>query len=291
MRTEGVIDGRPQGFNWGVTAFMVGIHTCAVIALFWFSWQNLAVAGLLWWVSGSLGIGMGYHRLLTHRGYRAPKMVEYFLTVCGTLALEGGPIAWVATHRIHHAFTEKEGDPHSPRDGTWWSHMGWILNGKSLHWNTSATGRYAVDLAKDPFYVWLTHWHFVPQVVVVLGLFALGGWQFVFWGVFLRIVVSWHFTWLVNSAAHIWGSRRFETRDNSRNNWWVALIAFGEGWHNNHHAHPASARHGLAWYEFDPNWYGIRVLQFLGLAKAIRVAELPKKRATARHEERLADAA
>ena len=291
MRTEGVIDGRPQGFNWGVTAFMVGIHTCAVVALFWSSWQNLAVAGILWWVSGSLGIGMGYHRLLTHRGYRAPKLVEYFLTVCGTLALEGGPIAWVATHRIHHAFTEKEGDPHSPRDGTWWSHMGWILNGKSLHWNTSATGRYAVDLAKDPFYVWLTHWHFVPQVVVVLALFALGGWQFVFWGVFLRIVVSWHFTWLVNSAAHIWGSRRFETRDNSRNNWWVALIAFGEGWHNNHHAHPASARHGLAWYEFDPNWYGIRVLQFLGLAKAIRVAELPKKRATARHEERLADAA
>jgi len=291
MRNESVIDGRPQGFNWGVTAFMVGIHSCALISLFWFSWQNLAVAVFLWWVAGSIGIGMGYHRLLTHRGYRTPKAVEYFLTVCGTLALEGGPIAWVATHRIHHAFTEKEGDPHSPRDGAWWSHMGWILNGKSLHWNTSATARYAVDLAKDPFYVWLTHYHFVPQVIVGLTLFALGGWQFVFWGIFLRIVVSWHFTWLVNSAAHIWGSRRFETRDDSRNNWWVAIIAFGEGWHNNHHAHPASARHGLAWYEFDLNWYGIRVLQLLGLAKAIRIAELPNKRATAPPKAHLADAA
>src|SRR6058998_2264348 len=124
--------------NWVTATFMALFHVGAVVALFFFTWKALLVSRFLWWMSGSLGIGMGYHRLLRHRGYRAPKLVEYFLTVCGTLALEGGPIAWVATHRIHHAFTEKEGDPHSPRDGTWWSHMGWILNGKSLHWNTSA---------------------------------------------------------------------------------------------------------------------------------------------------------
>src|SRR5581483_653758 len=232
--------------------------------------EALAVAVLMWWVAGSLGIGIGYHRLLTHRGYKVPKPVEYFLTVCRALALEGGPISWVATHRIHHAFTDREGDPHSPRDGAWWSHMGWIIRGEGFHNKTAGLSRYAPDLAKDRFYVWLTHWHWVTQVALGLILLAIGGWPYVMWGVFVRVVFSWHATWFVNSAAHIWGSRRFETKDDSTNLWWVALISFGEGWHNNHHAYPAAARHGLAWYEIDVNWYGIRVLQLLGLAKNVR---------------------
>src|SRR5512141_1461309 len=119
--------------NWITTFFMVAFHIGAVIALFFFSWKAAALAAFLWWVSGSLGIGMGYHRLLTHRGYTTPKWVEYFLTLCGTLALEGGPIFWVATHRIHHQHTDHDGDPHTPRAGTWWAHMGWILMGKSIH--------------------------------------------------------------------------------------------------------------------------------------------------------------
>ncbi len=276
MRNETVIGVRARGFNVGVTAFLGAFHVLAIAAFWFFTWEALAVAVLMWWVAGSLGIGMAYHRLLTHRGFRVPRALEYFLTVCGTLAMEGGPISWVATHRVHHVYSDREGDPHSPRDGAWWSHMGWIISGQSLHMNTAMTARHAVDLAKDRFHVWLTRLHFVPQILVGLGLFALGGWPFVFWGVFVRVVFSWHATWLVNSAAHIWGRRRFATRDDSRNNWWVAILSFGEGWHNNHHAHPSSARHGLAWYELDVNWYGIRVLQLLGLAKGLRVAELPK---------------
>jgi len=275
MQSNNALGVRTRGFNPGVTAFLAAFHLAAIGALFMFSWSALAVFFFMWWVAGSLGIGMAYHRLLTHRGFKTSKAVEYFLSICGSLAMEGGPVAWVATHRIHHSFGDRDGDPHSPRDGVWWSHMGWIINGQSLHRNVDATLRYAPDLAKDPFHVWLTRWHFVPQVVLGFILFYLGGWPFVFWGVFLRVVFSWHATWFVNSAAHIWGSRRFVTRDDSRNNWWVALLSFGEGWHNNHHAHPASARHGLAWYEIDVNWYGIKLLERLGLVRAIKLARIP----------------
>jgi stearoyl-CoA desaturase (delta-9 desaturase) len=217
---------------------------------------------------------MGYHRLLTHRGYKTPKWVEYFLTFCGTLALEGGPIFWVATHRIHHQKSDQEGDPHTPREGTWWAHMGWILLGDGLHHDASVLARYVPDLSRDPGHVWLSKYHWVGNVVVGLGLLAFGGIPYVLWGIFFRTTFGLHATWLVNSATHKWGSRRFKTRDDSTNNWWVALLTFGEGWHNNHHAHPTSARHGLAWYELDQNWIGIRTLQLLGLAWDIKLAKI-----------------
>ncbi|MGZ4732919.1 MAG: acyl-CoA desaturase [Terriglobales bacterium] len=261
-------------FNWVTGSFMAAFHIGAVAALFFFTWKALFVAAFLWWVSGSLGIGMSYHRLLTHRGYKTPKWVEYFLTVCATLALEGGPNFWVATHRIHHQFSDQDGDPHSPRDGKWWSHMGWILTGKSMHHDTSTLARYVPDLAKDKFHVWITKYHYVPMIILGLVLLAIGGLPFLMWGIFLRTVVGLHATWLVNSATHMWGSRRFKTRDLSTNNWLVALMTFGEGWHNNHHAHPTSARHGLRWYEVDMNWYGIWALKKLGLAEQIKVTRL-----------------
>lgn len=291
MKTEEIINYRRGGFNWPVLIFMIIFHTIAATAIFNFTWGGLGVAVFLWWVAGSLGIGMGYHRLLTHRGFKTPKWVEYLLTICGTLAIEGGPIAWVATHRIHHRYSDQEGDPHSPKHGFWWAHMGWILEGHSLHREVDATSRYAVDLAKDPFHVWLTRWHFVPQLVVAAILYAAGGWNFVLWGIFVRVVFSWHVTWFVNSAAHVWGGRRFVTRDDSRNNWWVALLAHGEGWHNNHHAHPAAARHGIVWYEIDVNWYGIWVLSKLGLAKDIRLMEVPKKKQTVNSQVPIEEAA
>ena len=122
--------------------------------------------------------------------------------------------------------------------------------------------------------VWINRLYFVPLVVLGITLFAVGGWRVMFWGVFLRVTVGLHATWLVNSATHLWGKRRFETADNSRNSWWVALLTWGEGWHNNHHAHPTSARHGLAWYEIDFNWWGIRLLQLLRLAKRIKHVRL-----------------
>ena len=276
MTLEELAIGRPGKLNWTTAFFMGMFHVGAVVALFYFSWKALALLIFLNWVSGSLGIGMGYHRLLTHRGYKVPKWVEYFLTTCATLALEGGPIFWVAIHRIHHARSDKEGDPHSPRDGRWWSHMGWILGGQSRHHDTKALARYVPDLASDPFHRVISRFHYVPMILLAAVLYALGGLPFVLWGIFLRVTVGLHSTWLVNSATHMWGKRRFSTTDRSRNNWWVALLSFGEGGHNNHHAHPTAARHGLAWYEVDVNWYGIRTLQALGLAKDIKLTKLPR---------------
>jgi sn-1 stearoyl-lipid 9-desaturase len=255
-----------DGINWITATAMVLLHIGAVAALFFFSWTGLFTALFLYWVAGSLGIGMSYHRLLTHRGYKTRRWVEYFLTVCATLALEGGPIFWVATHRIHHQHSDKEGDPHTPLDGKWWAHMGWILVGKSMHHDTETLARYVPDLAKDKFHVWITKYHFVPNIILGGILWAIGGFPLVLWGICVRIVIGLHSTWLVNSATHSWGSRRFKTRDLSTNSWWVAMLSFGEGWHNNHHAHPTSARHGLKWYEVDLNWYGIWTLQKLGLA-------------------------
>src|SRR6266853_130812 len=226
--------------NWHTATFMALFHIGAVAALFMFSWQAMVAAIVLWWISASLGVGMGFHRLLTHRGYKTPKLVEYFITVCGLLALEGGAINWVVTHRIHHAHTDAPGDPHTPREGGWWVHI----------------------------------------IVLAIGLLAFGGWPFVLWAVFFRVTFNFHATWLVNSATHMWGRRRFATRDDSTNNWWVALLTFGEGWHNNHHAYPTAARHGFAWYEIDLNWWGIRTMQFLRLAKAVKLVRLAEVTAT-----------
>ncbi|MBV9083124.1 MAG: fatty acid desaturase [Acidobacteriaceae bacterium] len=261
-----------EKLNRTTTTVLVLLHAGAVAALFCFSWVNLAVALFLYWLTIQLGISVGYHRLHTHRSFKIPLPLEYFLAVCGASTLEGGPIFWVATHRVHHQLSDKEGDPHSPRDGAWWAHVGWILFGEAKHNNTRLMSKYAPDLAKKRFYVWLNNYHWLPIVVLAAVLVAIGGLPLMLWGVCLRVVVGLHATWLVNSATHLWGRRRFATRDDSRNNWWVALLTFGEGWHNNHHAHPASARHGLAWYEFDPSWLLIRLLQVFGIAKSVRTA-------------------
>ena len=261
-----------QKLNWPTFIVMAVFHVGALAALFLFSWPVFAASIFLYWMTTGLGLSMGYHRLHTHRSYKAPLGLEYFFAVCGALTLEGGPISWVATHRIHHQKSDQPGDPHSPRDGAWWAHAGWIVLGETKHNNTRLMSKYAPDLAKDRFYVWLNNYHWVPMVVLGLLLLAIGGLPLMLWGICLRVVFGLHATWLVNSATHMWGRRRFATRDDSRNNWWVALITFGEGWHNNHHAHPTSARHGLAWYEFDPSWILIKILKFFGVAKSIHVA-------------------
>jgi len=256
------------------TFFMVAFHVGAAAALFMFTWNALIVSVVLLWVAGSLGIGMCYHRLLTHRGYKTYKWVEYFLTICATLALEGGPFFWVATHRVHHKHSDKPGDPHSPREGGFWAHAGWIITGSDLSNNSPALLPYVPDLRRDRFHTWISKWHWVPITVLGVSLYAAGGLPLMMCGIFLRTVVGLHCTWLVNSATHLWGNRRFATTDTSRNSFWVALMTWGEGWHNNHHAHPQSARHGLAWYEFDVSWYGICILRALGLAWDLKAPKL-----------------
>ncbi len=269
-----ILERDSRTINWQTLVAVALFHVLAAAALFTFNWQNLVAAGLLWWISGSLGIGLGYHRLLTHRGFKAPRWLERTLAVFGSLAMQSGPITWMTTHRLHHAFTDTDKDPHSPRHGIFWSHMGWIFRGTAQNNSEATRQRYSPDLMRDPFLVALDKYYWVPTAIVGVALLATGGVSMLLWGVFLRTVFGWHCTWLVNSATHLWGPRRFDTRDDSRNNALVAALTWGEGWHNNHHAYPRSARHGLRWFEVDVNWIQIRLLERIGLIRDVYAYEL-----------------
>ncbi|HEY5906705.1 MAG TPA: fatty acid desaturase [Vicinamibacteria bacterium] len=261
-------------FDWVNVVYFGTIHLMALAAPFTFSWSAFGVMAFLWWVSGSVGIGFTYHRMLTHRGFKTPKWLEYLGTVCGMLMSEGGAITWVAMHRIHHAQSDKPGqDLHTPKDGFWWSHVGWILCKLDLGYR-EMEARYAPELVADPVHRVLNRLHVFPNILLGFALFALGGWSWLIWGMFVRLVVGLNTTWFVNSATHTWGYRTFETPEGSRNLWWVGLLAWGEGWHNNHHAFQRSARHGLEWWEFDANWVLIRSLAAVGLATDVQL--LPK---------------
>lgn len=261
--------------NRDTTIALVIFHVVAIAAVFTFSWSSLIVFLVLACIAGGPGIGVGYHRLLTHRGFQTPKWFEYVMVTLGALAMESGPIQWVATHRIHHAHTDEPGgDPHTPREGLWWSHVGWIIRGVAQRHDQATLQRFVPDLLKDRYYVWLSRYFYAPQIVLGAILFAFGGIPWVVWGVALRVTVGLHITWMVNSVTHVWGYRHFSTRDDSTNNWLIGLLAFGEGWHNNHHAFPTSARHGLAWYEFDFNWLVIRLFRAVGLARKVKEVDL-----------------
>jgi sn-1 stearoyl-lipid 9-desaturase len=249
------------------------IHVCALAAVVpaFFHWQVLVLVAVIAYVTGALGITLCYHRTLTHRGLRLRKPLEYALATCGTLAMQGDPITWVAVHRKHHAHADREGDPHSIHLGFKWAHMDWLYRYNGDLPSEEEMRRYAPDLYADPYYRALRYLNLPLQVVFGLVLLAIGGWSWVVWGIFVRLVICYHSTWLVNSAAHMLGYRTFQTPDRSTNCWWVALISFGEGWHNNHHAFPFSARHGLRWFEIDLTWWHVKLLAFLRLADRIKV--------------------
>jgi fatty-acid desaturase len=262
-----------QKINWVTTLILAGLHIGAFAAFFCFSWKAFFVALALHWVAVGWGISLGYHRLHTHQSYQCPRWLEYFFAVCGTMTLEGGPMFWVGTHRVHHAKSDKPGDPHSPNEGTFWSHMGWIVFGETNHNNSAFMAKHAPDLARHKFYWFLNTYHWIPVVATGLALLAFGGWPMFLWGFCLRIVYGLHCTWLINSATHIFGSRRFETSDDSRNSFILAVLTFGEGWHNNHHAHQTSARHGMLWYEFDISWLTLKLLKSVGLVWGVRLVK------------------
>ncbi len=262
--------------NWSFVVWIGFIHAGAFLAPFTFTWSALTVCLGLYLLTG-LGVTMGYHRLLTHRSFQTPKVVEYLLTILGCLANQGGPLAWAATHRVHHARSDAEGDPHSPRDGAWWSHLFWWMCWDKSWDGPAAQQQYAKDLGKDPMHRFLQGCHFLLPLLLAGVLFLLGelwagvGLAWVVWGIFVRTTLIYHATWLVNSATHMWGYRSHATNDDSTNLWWVALLSFGEGWHNNHHAFQRSARHGLRWWEFDVTYLMIRLLSYVGLAREIHV--------------------
>jgi stearoyl-CoA desaturase (delta-9 desaturase) len=262
--------------DWVPFTAIAFLHLVCLAAPFFFTWSALGVAILLWWIAGGIGICLCYHRLLTHRSFKTPKWFEYLLTACGCLNLQGGPIKWVGTHRVHHKESDTDLDPHSPTHGFDWSHMLWcVINdpqGRNLR-------DYAPDLQRDPVMMWLDRYFWIPQVVLGFGLYFLGGWPWVIWGVAVRTVFTYHATWFVNSASHTWGYRNFDTRELSRNLWWVSVLAFGEGWHNNHHAYPRSAAHGLRRHEIDLTYMTIKALSWVGLARDVYVPKDARERA------------
>ncbi len=258
--------------DWTMIIALVIFHIGAICAFLpgLFSWQAVGVALLLHWITGGLGITLGWHRLLSHRSFQVPKWLEYFFALCGTLALQGGIIWWVGLHRHHHLHSDEDVDHHDSKKGFLWSHVRWMCFEIPAE---SDIPRFTKDISEDRFYQFLNEYFFPLQVVLGVLLYAIGGWPFVFWGVFARLVIVYHCTWLVNSATHKFGYRNFETTDNSTNCWWVAITTYGEGWHNNHHAYQYSARHGMKWWEIDITWMTIQVLQFLGLATKVKLVE------------------
>lgn len=260
-----------MGPNWKNIAIVISFHLLAIPAFFTLSWANFAALMIGNWVVGSLGVGLGWHRLLTHRSFKAPKWIEYVTSIFATMSMQDPPDKWIATHRMHHAFTDTDRDPHSIRPGFWWAQIGWVIWGRAQDHDEATMKKYVPDLLKDRGHRLISRYFYVPIIVSAFIFFAIGGWQMVVWGVFARVVVGWHTTWFVNSLAHMYGKRPYDTGDLSTNNWFVAVLTFGEGWHNAHHMWPTSARHGLKWYQFDMNWITIRILEKLGLATDIRI--------------------
>jgi stearoyl-CoA desaturase (delta-9 desaturase) len=260
--------------HWPVVAWLIVLHAGALAAFWTFTWQAALLAVFLHWVTGCIGITLTYHRLLTHSSFQTYKPVKWILAVIGGLAGEGAATDWVANHRKHHALSDQPGDPHSPRDGAWWSHIFWLAYTYQGEAHAQHVKRWAPDLAKDKVMGWIGAMfipsHFIFGGILLAAGYALGGWpmawSFLVYGLFLRLVLVLHATWLVNSASHIWGYKNYETTDDSRNNWFVALITYGEGWHNNHHAYPRMAPHGHNWWEFDITYNVIRLMKLTGLA-------------------------
>jgi stearoyl-CoA desaturase (delta-9 desaturase) len=272
-------------------ALTVGVyHLVAALAVLpWlFSWTGVVLAVLGLYVFGSLGINLCYHRLLTHRGLVCPKWLEHGFAMLAVCCMQDTPARWVAVHRRHHEHADRQDDPHSPLVSFVWGHVGWMLLENRDLVRLGIYDRYAKDILRDPFYKRMERTLLYPAILFgSWAVFFLGGSaasllgggsvtaavQFgaslLIWGVFVRTVVVWHITWSVNSAAHLWGYRSYETGEDSRNNWFVALISNGEGWHNNHHADPRSAAHGHRWWEIDVVFATVRVLEMTGLARKV----------------------
>lgn len=265
---------RQQPLGWSTLSVVVLFHLLSVFAIFTFTWEGLVAFLLIGTLTGSIGISFAYHRLLTHQSFQTHPVIKYLATLIACLALEGGPIFWVATHRLHHKESDKPLDPHSPRDGFLWAHMLWLFYPHPVLKDIETRGRYVPDLQRDPVIRFLERYNF-PIAMGFIGLLYLAGRHFggpemglsmLVWGGFLRVVYVWHMTWLVNSATHLWGYRNYDAKDDSTNLWLIGLLGYGEGWHNNHHGQQRSAHFGHRWWEFDGTFIVIAALEKLGLA-------------------------
>ena len=272
---------------WEYLIPVIVFHLLIPFAFFsyFFSWWGVLFLPIGNYIFTSMGIGAGYHRLLTHRGFTCPKWFEYTLAVLGVCSFQDSPARWVLVHRVHHQHSDHQPDPHTPKVSAFWAHMGWLFIDNRALSTASAYDKYCRDLMRDPLYLWLQrniNWVLVYFVhgIAITAMGWVFGWlvygsehatqvaaKWFMWGVLMRTIFTWHVTWGINSAAHMWGYRNYETREDSRNNWLFALLTNGEGWHNNHHADPRSAQHGHRWWEVDVTYISLLVLEKIGLIK------------------------
>jgi fatty-acid desaturase len=281
---------QPLRIAWIDAIGLATVHILALLAFvpWFFSWTGVIVAFVGLYVFGTLGISLCFHRLLTHRAFVCPRWLEHSLAILGLCCLQDTPARWVAIHRQHHHHADDQPDPHSPLVHFLWAHVGWMIIRSRDTTRLRVVSRYAKDILRDPFYARLEQNFFWAWLVLLswCGFFAVGflaellcggsamdalqfGLSILVWGVFVRTVLVWHVTWSINSVTHLWGYRNYETDDSSRNNFVIGIISNGEGWHNNHHAYPQSARHGHLWWEFDLTWLAIRLLAALGLVRDV----------------------
>ena len=260
---------RAAGIFTGIVISMV--HVAAVVALFNFSWHGLGVALVMVWLTGSLGISLAYHRMLCHMALNLVWPLEALVIFIGSLAWQGNPTNWVATHRKHHTCSDEEGDPHTPIHNFFWGHMGWMMLPEFQKMLHAEALKFTPDLQRSPVVRFFDKTYPIYQVLLGVFFYLWGGWSVVLWGIAVRLVFVWHSTWFVNSATHVWGYRRYSTKDDSTNLWWVALITFGEGWHNNHHGDQRAAKFARKWWELDTTFMVVRVLQALRLARQVKL--------------------
>lgn len=275
---------------WEYLIPVVVFHLLIPLAFlpYFFSWWGVLFLPIGNYIFTSLGIGAGYHRLLTHRGFTCPKWLEYTLMTLGVCSFQDSPARWVLVHRVHHQHSDHQPDPHTPKVSCFWAHMGWLfIDNRDLS-TMAAYDKYARDVMRDRYYFWLQRgvnwvWIYLLHAVAIVALGGLVGWlwtgtvagaiqtaaQYAAWGVLMRTIFTWHVTWGINSFSHMWGYRNYQTREDSRNNWLFALLTNGEGWHNNHHADPRSARHGHRWWEIDLTYISLVALEKVGLVKGL----------------------
>ena len=270
-----------------VLVFVVVPIVSVVVAMYllwqqYVFWTDIALFFGLYLLTG-LGVTIGYHRMLTHQSFEAPDWFRGFLMICGCMAFQMQPITWAADHIKHHAHSDEEGDPHSPLEGFWHAHFGWLFQIEEEFDNDPAV--YVPHLLQDPVTMFVSKYYMVWMGLSLAIPYALGGPTGFLWGGLVRIFMVSHATWSVNSICHCFGNRSFETTDESHNNWIIGLLAFGEGWHNNHHAFPQNAYHGMRWWQFDLSGILIRGFEKAGLVWNVRSVTIEAEKS---HKERIA---
>jgi len=264
----------PRGYSFGavIPFFLLHLATLGVFFLP-FRWEFIGVLLATYGIR-MFAVTAGYHRYFSHRSYKMNRICQFLMAFMAQTSAQKGVLWWAAHHRDHHRNSDSESDVHSPwQSGFWWSHIGWVISNDY----DSYDPRLIQDFGKYPELRWLDRFHWVPTAIFGILIFLAGGWGAFLWGYIASTVLLFHCTFSINSLAHIWGTRRFETADQSRNNFLLALITFGEGWHNNHHKFMHSCRQGMRWWEIDFTYYLLKIMSWLGLARELRGFRLARQ--------------